>query len=451
MPTNILKTRIQSKYDTLAHWNASTFKPLPGELCIAVIPNGKTGNDQYKVGDPVNNQLSPYAIGVKVGDGDHTFAQLPWIQAIAGDVYGWAKAPSGADSIYVDYNTTKDKTIQQAITAIKESISGIVSSGISADALEDALSQLTEQLSGTQREIFASNPLSNDDPPEATYPTHIIRTLVQNGLNVTATSSPITEADLPNISLNKITGLNISNSYGDNNPIATIGDISTSINDQLSKILTFAGVSTTVITDGGTETPTINGVQKTPKLGDVVLYQASKTLGTENITSTLEFVWTGTAWELLGDENSYAIKGSIKKSDLDNSLQTEITGKLNSTDAASTYVAQVAGSRLITNDEANKLSNIENGAQVNVIENIKINGGNNLTITNKTVDIDVPLIGLQQHSSYGNTNSTTDVTITNRKIALDEIAFNGEVRNLKQTDNTILVFYCGDADEYLFE
>jgi hypothetical protein len=58
----------------------------------------------------------------------------------------------------------------------------------------------------------------------------------------------------------------------------------------------FIGTSSTAITDGGTETPTIDGYSGTAKTsGNVVLYGAK------------EFVWTGTAWEELGNEGSYAL------------------------------------------------------------------------------------------------------------------------------------------------
>jgi hypothetical protein len=39
--------------------------------------------------------------------------------------------------------------------------------------------------------------------------------------------------------------------------------------------------------------------------GDVVLWEAK------------EYVWTGMNWRLLGDEGSYAIKGSITDADID--------------------------------------------------------------------------------------------------------------------------------------
>lgn len=78
----------------------------------------------------------------------------------------------------------------------------------------------------------------------------------------------------------------------------------------LTGAMHFIGISTTAITDGGTENPTINNTTITEKVaGDVVLYKD----GTKPIGQ--EYVWTGTAWELLGDEGSYAIKGSITDSD----------------------------------------------------------------------------------------------------------------------------------------
>ena len=65
----------------------------------------------------------------------------------------------------------------------------------------------------------------------------------------------------------------------------------------LSGAMHFLGTSTTAITDGGNEKPTIGDSQKTPALGDVVLY------------GNKEFVYTSNSkWELLGDEGSYALK-----------------------------------------------------------------------------------------------------------------------------------------------
>lgn len=454
MATNTLNTRIRLKYDTLSNWNSSSFIPLQGEMCIAVIPN--TTTNDYTVGDPNSSGLSPYAIGIKVGDGSRTFSQLPWIQAIAGDVYGWAKAADrpSATNINVSYNNGTS-TIQQAISGIEQSLGNIVTQGVDPSTLGAALAQLQEQLTGTTAEIFNSNPLSDDDPPVATYPTQIIRTLTQNGLSITATSSALTAADLPDIPVNKITDLLFNTPYNStNNKAATMLDIANYVSDRLTRSMTFIGVSSTEIREGLVENyiyPTINDTTVINlTIGDIVLYRATKTVGTETVTSDLEFIWTGpsTGWELLGDEGSYALRGSIKKSDLIQTLQDEIDGKLNSTDAATTYVAKNGTDRLMTAAEGTKLAGIEAGAEANIIETVKVNDSALTPDANKAVNVIIPLLNLKQHSQYGSTNTTTAATINSDKtITLDEIAFNGEVRNLKQTDGTILVFNCGSSTE----
>lgn len=451
MASNTLKTRIQLKYDSLANWNASIFAPLAGEMCVAIIPNATAGDTS--VGNPDSSGLSPYAIGIKVGDGTHTFSQLPWIQAIAGDVYGWAKAadrPSATNINVTASNTTK--TIQQAITDIENSIGGIVSSGISADALSAALQQLQEQLTGTTTEIFNSNPLTDDDPPVASYPTQIIRSLTQNGLNVTATSSALVEADLPNIHLNKISDLTFNTAYDQtNNKAATMADITNYVGDKLSKVLTFKGVSTTPIVEGlveGSTYPTINDATVSDlSIGDVVLYRASKTVGTETVVSDLEFVWTGstTGWELIGDESSYAIRGNIKKSDLAATLQTEIDNKLNSTDAASTYVAKNGTDRLMTAAEGTKLAGIATGAEVNVLESVSVNG-TPLTITNKGVNVTIPLTTINSKDRNG---TLTEVTPTNNAIDFSDIAFDGDPNKLYQKSGDYLIFDCGSSTQVI--
>ncbi len=56
-------------------------------------------------------------------------------------------------------------------------------------------------------------------------------------------------------------------------------------------------------------------------------------------------------------------------------------------DVAKAYVAKETGKRLMTDAEGTKLGGIATGAQVNVIEVVKV-GGTSLTVTDKAVDID---------------------------------------------------------------
>lgn len=81
-----------------------------------------------------------------------------------------------------------------------------------------------------------------------------------------------------------------------NSQLVTGGTVYSAINSAISSVLKFEGVSSTPITDGGTQAPTIDGVQVTPYKGMVVLYNSK------------EFVWSGSAWEELGDEASWALK-----------------------------------------------------------------------------------------------------------------------------------------------
>lgn len=65
----------------------------------------------------------------------------------------------------------------------------------------------------------------------------------------------------------------------------------------LASAMLFLGTTTTAIKDGATTNPiTIGGESKTVTAGNVVLY------------NNKEFVWTGSIWELLGDEGSYKVK-----------------------------------------------------------------------------------------------------------------------------------------------
>lgn len=67
---------------------------------------------------------------------------------------------------------------------------------------------------------------------------------------------------------------------------------------ELGQAMRFLGTTTTAITDGA-DTPTtvtVNNQSVAVKPGDVVLYEG------------YEFVWTGAAWEKLGDEGSFSLK-----------------------------------------------------------------------------------------------------------------------------------------------
>lgn len=78
-----LNVRIKNKYDSYENWAAAGVILEAGEIAIAYTTvDVKEGNGTVK---------HP-ALLMKVGDGEHTFASLPWLSAKAADVADWAKA-----------------------------------------------------------------------------------------------------------------------------------------------------------------------------------------------------------------------------------------------------------------------------------------------------------------------------------------------------------------------
>lgn len=99
-----LNTRISLKYDLLTVWTTKNPVLLKGEVAIVEIPQNNLVNDsQHK---PLN---APPAMLMKVGDGEKAFNDLPYVQAVAGDVYAWAKksvAPTLGELTNIDKDLT---------------------------------------------------------------------------------------------------------------------------------------------------------------------------------------------------------------------------------------------------------------------------------------------------------------------------------------------------------
>lgn len=110
-----INTRILNKISTWAEWEQvkSSFKPLRGEICIVEIPANTTGT-----------QLLPPCTGIKVGNGNDFIGDLPWIQAIAGDVSSFVKEITNSSTFAtkvaaaIGYTSTTDvKTLIDSINS----------------------------------------------------------------------------------------------------------------------------------------------------------------------------------------------------------------------------------------------------------------------------------------------------------------------------------------------
>lgn len=106
--------------------------------------------------------------------------------------------------------------------------------------------------------------------------------------------------------------------------------------------------------------------------------------------------------------------GSVSKTVNDAISGLNIGDYAKSADVESTYVKKNGTDRLMTADEGTKLTGIAEGAQVNVIESVKVNGVAQ-TVTGKAVDIAVPV-------ADGTSIALTDNKLSVKSVSTDLLA-----------------------------
>lgn len=429
MAENVLETRILLRYATYAQWMNSDVILRPGEAAIAAFPNK---NVLGRSDDTPAN--TPPAIGIKIGDGQHYFEELPWVQGVAADVYQWAKAStkptysaneiqgltefignvsgggsggSNNNAYRIIYDSTNSKYILQIYdNSLDDWVN--TSSEISLQELYNRISTIERWANGARTNLGNIEApiaeyvyeeiikyLNNMDYNDTVVSHQFVTSVVQENGRISVTRAAITASDVTGV-LNTAqggTGLTYVEDdevlVGDRNgnittrkfvteidsnraAFATVGAIKDYVDQQtagLTGAMHFVGETSVEITTNppsrvNPNIPEYNFSRAQP--GDVILDSNAK-----------EFVWTGSYWRLLGDEGSYAIKGSIVNADIDdnaNISQSKIDGL---TDALAGKVDVEVGKGLSTNDytteEKQKLAGIEDGAQKNVIEHIILN------------------------------------------------------------------------------
>ena len=97
MADKILNTRISLKYDTLANWEAKNTVLRMGEVGFAAIDVNIPPVNKELGGTSTNRDglkgTNPTVL-FKIGDGQTPWKELNWTNALAADVYGWAKESS---------------------------------------------------------------------------------------------------------------------------------------------------------------------------------------------------------------------------------------------------------------------------------------------------------------------------------------------------------------------
>ena len=429
MAEHMIETRILLRYDTLSNWMASELILKQGEVAVAKIPYGTTiGSSDHT---PLN---TPPAIGLKVGDGVSYFNELPWVQGIAGDVYNWAKQQtkptytaneiqgldtyiqehgggsgggSGSDTptpvasriyqivrgtggnvdkYYLQYRTSdsNDWTIDTTHYIDLAQLTKITNwLGEDLDDYFTLGGRIYDGISTELQKLNVSDSYSEGRVVTSVEQVNGKISVGKSQLNLNTLTGPLSASlggtGLTTIGANEILVGNANNGFtlrtiettvDNTNNLATnqaIQQYVTNATAGLAGAMHYVGEATVEINSNGASTvnPQIAGYNfSNVQLGDVI---------TQN---QKEFVWDG-AWRLLGDEGSYAIKGSITNVDISpdaNISQSKIT---NLTEDLSNKVDVVEGKGLSTNDytteDRNKLSEIEEGAQVNAIEHVFVN------------------------------------------------------------------------------
>ena len=382
------------RYDTYTNWMNSDRILQPGEAAIAVFPN------------QVANR-PPKAVGIKIGNGRHYFEELPWIQALAADVYDWAKdidkptytateisglaeyiqqyagggsGGSGGGMYQIIYNSNTNKYILQqwndTTNEWENTLSEIDFSGIlnRLNTIERWANGETSNLGNIYDPIGAIvydeviKYINKLDVSDMEVSHEFVTSVSQTDGKISVTRSIISATDITAGTLSTVrggTGLSrveddevlIGSMSGNittktfvteidvssRNSFATVGaiiDYVTTMTAGLTGAMHFVGDATVAITHGSRTDPQIVGYTfRNARAGDVVLANEAQ-----------EFVWTGSEWRLLGDEGSYAVKGSITNADIADEANIAQSKIANLDTTFDGKVDKVEGKGLSTND-----------------------------------------------------------------------------------------------------
>lgn len=180
------------------------------------------------------------------------------------------------------------------------------------DTLKGAKKYADEKATAAQTaaEAHADEAIAALDVADTPVATQLVSAVSEEDGKITVTRRALVADDIPEIAQSKVTGLTtalagkqdtlvFNTAYdGSTNKVATMTDVTNAVAG-LSGAMHYIGESTT---DPATEV-TVSGVDEFAK-GDVVTYNAK------------EYVYDGATWRELGDESSFAVKGSIKDADI---------------------------------------------------------------------------------------------------------------------------------------
>lgn len=497
MANKTFNTRICMKNDTYAQWVEKDPVLLKGEIGVVVIP-ADTGAVQ---GEPVTL--------FKVGDGTKKFSQLDFIGAKAADVYSWAKA------------ATKPTYSANEITGLSDYISREIQDSNTTYKLE-ADAENGRKFYLYSKEIdgeWGTDPVSTITIPETVYTlaTGTANGTVKfNGEDVAVKglgSAAYTDSDAYDAKGDAQTAEDNAKAYADGKDSAIAAakkagtDAQAAVDALSGKVGTVQENKTVVemIADAQTAATyddaavkadikanadaitKLNGTSAVEgsvdkKVADAINAFATKVSDDQTVNTFKELIDYAAEHKdeystLSGEvqKNTTAIAtlngtgaGSVTKTVNDAVEAAQATLQANIDKKVDAETGKGLSTNDYTNDDQTKLAGIAAGAQVNVIESVKVNGVA-LDISDKAVDVTVPTGALANKNTVsktelaealkneieGKVNSADCGNIISHDVAefaaadhnhdtvYSKLDHNHKIEDLEQTD--YIVFDCGTA------
>lgn len=500
MANKTFNARLKLKYDSYTNWNTKNPVLLAGELAICVVPADS------------NQATNEPTVLMKCGDGTKTFNELGWISGLSADVYGWAKAatkPTYSATEITGLEAYIGEKIQDTDTQYK----------LEADAEDGHKFYLYSKAKGD--EAFGTTPVSTITIPEKVY------TLVTGTANGTVKfngedvavkglgSAAYTDSTAYDANGAAQTAEDNAKVYADGKDAAIAaakkagtdaqgavdalsGKVGTvpedkTIVEMISDAQAAATYNDTEVKAGikanADAITKLNGTSAVEgsvdkKVADAINEFATKVSDDQTVNTFKELIdyaadhkdeYSTLSGEVQANKTAIATlngkdteAGSVAKTVKDAVEAAQATLQANIDKKVDAVTGKGLSTNDYTNDDQTKLAGIAAGAQVNVIESVKVNGVA-LDISDKAVDVTVPTGALANKDTVsktelaealkneieGKVNSADCGNIISHDVAefatadhnhdtvYSKLDHNHKIEDLEQTD--YIVFDCGTA------
>jgi hypothetical protein len=236
-----LKTRIKNRYDSLTNWSKDGVELLQGEIALVKV---ETEQIDQATGDVVKVPAFLMKVGENGTDGKpKAFSSLPWMSALAADVYDWAKTEHAKDInvVVTTGSGTGAKTETKTLGAwLKATLEADAANAAASSANTAAIATLnkSENDAGSvantaKAKVTAAINALNLTDKQATGEGTFVKTVTQTNGQIAVVKAKIAASDLPDITTSMV-------KTGD----TTLPTLADKLSDMDSKIAAFkSGIS----------------------------------------------------------------------------------------------------------------------------------------------------------------------------------------------------------------